>query len=142
MNTRTFKATQPCDKIFALIGLALDINIKFIDYEKSFADVQIELAEICMGKQQSWDPMLFSFVDETHHSDKLPSWVPDWTSGGPLQSPFAATFYDGQPIPNLQQNWRITLNAVSVLEFSNPLKASENYIVLKLSQSRIMFQNN
>jgi len=142
IGTRAFKATQPCDKIFALIGLASDMSINFIDYKKSIADVQIQLAEICMGKQQSWGPMLFSFVDRMRHSNELPSWVPDWTCGGPTQGPFAATFYEGQPIPNLQRNWHVTSNAVSVLEISNSSEALENYIVFKSSQSQIMFQKN
>jgi hypothetical protein len=139
METRMFKATQPRDKIFALVGLASDISPNFIDYEKSPADVQIEFAKMCMHMQQSWGPMLFSFVDWKHHSDELPSWVPDWTSGGPIQGPFAATFYHGRPIPNPLENWRVTSKAVCSPEISNPSKASENYIVLKPSRSHIMF---
>jgi hypothetical protein len=46
MDTRMFKATQPCDKIFALVGLASDISPNFINYKKSPADVQVEFAEM------------------------------------------------------------------------------------------------
>lgn len=73
IDTRIFKATQPCDKIFALVGLASDISPNFINYKKSLADVQIELAKMCMYTQQSWGPMLFSFADWKHCSDGLPS---------------------------------------------------------------------
>jgi hypothetical protein len=142
MYTRMFKATQPHDKIFALVGLASDISTNFIDYKKSPSDVQIELAKMCMHKKQSWGPMLFSYVGFKHLSNGLPSWVPDWTSSSPMQLPFAATFYQGRPVPNLLENWHVTSETVSLFEISNPAMASESYVFFKLSRFHNLFKNN
>jgi hypothetical protein len=47
-----FKATLSHDKIFALISLASDLDLdfldKFIDYDKPLVDIQIELAKVYM----------------------------------------------------------------------------------------------
>jgi hypothetical protein len=88
-ETKMFQATLPHDKIFALVGLASDLDPdfldKFIDYDKPLVDIQIELAKVCMENRLSWGPTLFSYVDAQHQSNELPSWVPDWTRGGPAQ---------------------------------------------------------
>ena len=45
VSTRAFKATDSRDKIFALIGLASDLDSEFIDYHLSITDIHIRLAK-------------------------------------------------------------------------------------------------
>jgi hypothetical protein len=91
MHTRMFKATQPCDKIFALVSLASDISLNFINYKKSPADVQIELARMCMRTQQSGDqchsPL---WIGNTILTSYLPGFQTGkrWSNAGPLCSYF------------------------------------------------------
>ncbi|KAK0611308.1 heterokaryon incompatibility protein-domain-containing protein [Immersiella caudata] len=96
-NTRGFHATDPRDKIFAVVGLAGDMNRDFVetfvDYDKSLDEVQTELAAWFLTKYRRRDSLLFSYVEATGHSDSLPSWVPDWTGEGMFQGSLAATWY-------------------------------------------------
>jgi hypothetical protein len=47
-NTRMFRATELCDKIFALVALSSNVGTKFIDYDKPIPTVQNEaLKSVC-----------------------------------------------------------------------------------------------
>ena len=82
-ETKTFQATDPRDRIFAPVGLASDLHPEFVrsfvDYGKSLADIQTELAIWLLRHQIGVGSFLFSHVKSTGHSDFLPSRVPDWT---------------------------------------------------------------
>lgn len=114
-ETKMFQATIPHDKIFALVGLASDLDPdfldKFIDYDKPLVDIQIELAKVCMEHQLSWGPALFSYVDAQCQSNELPSWVPDWTRGGPTQRSLCDGFCHQNT--GRQIKWQLDSNNVS-----------------------------
>jgi hypothetical protein len=76
--TRALQASDPRDKIFALVGIASDMSCDFIDYRKSFAEVNTEII-----KQGLEDPEikalglhLLSYVRNDGSTGILPSWVP------------------------------------------------------------------
>jgi len=119
-NTRTFQATDPRDKIFAVVGLASDLDPAFVetfvDYEKTLVQVQTELAVWFLRQNRRAATMLLSYVEAVGHSDLLPSWVPDWTGEGLSQCSLAATYYsyeDFMAMPNPVVNRRIISNSVS-----------------------------
>lgn len=122
ITSRVFKATEPRDRFFALVGFCSDVDNIFIDYNKSIEDIQLEIAKCCMLNPNSWGCMTFSYVDRKHHSQHLPSWVPDWTSGGPIHAPLAGSYYayrvGNTPVPN----WEFLPNNVSSGFFRDLLK--------------------
>jgi hypothetical protein len=82
--SRSWRATEKKDKIYALCGLANDVGSDDLDikpeYSKSvrFEDVYRETAENILRKSSSLD--LLSIRRVTHNSkSQLPTWVPDWS---------------------------------------------------------------
>ncbi|KAJ8117395.1 hypothetical protein OPT61_g1386 [Boeremia exigua] len=81
--TRCFKATEPRDKIFALIGLAEDIAEDFVDYSKSYKDVVQELSHMVLdGRIPTTSGSILDLLTciTRDEEDDLsgPSWVVDW----------------------------------------------------------------
>jgi hypothetical protein len=113
-RTKAFKATDPRDKIFALVSLSTDLGTGFIDYNKSLADVQIEIAKIGMQGHIYEGAMLLSFVDMDHHSSDLPSWTPDWVSAGNVRAALASALYANHGHPLWMQEWKFTPDNVSL----------------------------
>lgn len=83
------EATKPQDRLYALIGLAADINLEEFppDYEETPYQTDVRFGEKLVEKGQGMD-LLF-------HATKLPfevrnlalpSWVPDWTRRRSLES--------------------------------------------------------
>ncbi|PVH96925.1 hypothetical protein DM02DRAFT_598384 [Periconia macrospinosa] len=81
-----FQATNPSDKIFALIGMAQDDmnELLEVDYTKSTADVYIDAAEYVV--QFGTFPTHMLAIAGTGYGrniDDLPSWVPDHSFNRP-----------------------------------------------------------
>jgi starch phosphorylase len=83
ISTRYFDATDPRDKIFALVGLASDIDESFVDYSKSYEDVIRELSHMSLdGRIEATAGCvldLWSFITRKEDDNITePSWVVDW----------------------------------------------------------------
>jgi hypothetical protein len=148
-NTRMFKSKDPRDRIFALVGLAShfdpDFAKRLVDYNKSFRDVQIELAMWLLEKQRRTESMVLSYAGDTgqQQRDSLPSWVPNWSGGTSsiYTCPLAATYYtydDIASMPNPLVDRRFISGtvsqcapspAVNVLTASSPLPGTPRDIV-------------
>lgn len=82
-RTRNFDATDPRDKLFALLGLTrgLSADLTVADYKRPVRDVFLELAETAITRSHSLDiTSLGSSPSSTYSTDGLPSWVPDFSS--------------------------------------------------------------
>lgn len=76
--SRDFMCTDPRDKVYALLGLASDLNILQIqpDYARSPAEVFINTALRILQTGSNLD--LLNHVGNAKEIE-LPSWVPDWS---------------------------------------------------------------
>ncbi|KAI4940484.1 hypothetical protein J4E86_010864 [Alternaria arbusti] len=80
--TRWFDATDPRDKVFALVGLTSDLDKSFVDYSKSYEDVMKELNIMLLDG--GIEPTMGSVFDiwslltrEEDEEITEPSWVVD-----------------------------------------------------------------
>ena len=78
----TRQATDPRDKVYALLGIAKDVNHSLLvpDYSKSISQVYKQLVEYFVIQDQILSVLRLSQRIQQH---QLPSWAPDWSS--PLQ---------------------------------------------------------
>jgi hypothetical protein len=80
MDTRSYRATDPRDKIFALRGLCntAEADLVMPDYETSVDTVFTSFAKECINQANSLD-LLTAVCDPFWRGTRhLPSWVPDW----------------------------------------------------------------
>ena len=77
-NLRSFGATDPRDKIFALLGVASDARALGLspDYRKSCEEVYSEVA-LALIRSGHYDPL--SLKDSSKQIVGLPSWSADWS---------------------------------------------------------------
>jgi hypothetical protein len=76
-HTMSYLATDPRDKIFALLG-CYSSNI-VPDYTKSVGDVYCEMAREWVNYGKNLDVLVFSCLDPGQvNAPRLPSWVPNW----------------------------------------------------------------
>ena len=92
---RHCEATDPRDKVYALLGLASDIpsDAEFgPDYASSVAQVYQDLVRFVVTKDRNLDILRACQTPRPEH--KLPSWVPDWSVAVPLQvlQSFSSTY--------------------------------------------------
>jgi Heterokaryon incompatibility protein (HET) len=106
MLSRSRRATEKKDKIYALCGLADDVGSDDLDikpeYSKSVRveDVYRETAENILRKSSSLD--LLSVRRVTHNSkSQLPTWVPDWS----VPDSWAGMFLPGAPEKSGYKHW-------------------------------------
>ena len=88
------KATEPIDKVFALIGIAKqDAPLEsLIDYRRETDDVLLDLANYLLDTGKLLDVLDLAGIGRSGRSAGLPSWAVDWTmmvAGMPLNSSFA-----------------------------------------------------
>ncbi|KAK3390038.1 heterokaryon incompatibility protein-domain-containing protein [Podospora didyma] len=77
---RSRKATDPRDKVFALLALAKDTSLR-PNYFFNTADVFIEAALESIRSTKSFSVLALSEMGLKFRQD-LPSWVPDWSASG------------------------------------------------------------
>ncbi|EMT69299.1 Heterokaryon incompatibility protein 6, OR allele [Fusarium odoratissimum] len=75
-------ATEHRDRVFALLGLAVDVDKLGIepDYEKSTEGVLTETARALIEESGRIDVLCFSQFPKLPELSLLPTWVPDWRS--------------------------------------------------------------
>ncbi len=80
MWTRGCGATDPRDKVFALINISLGERDRWpaIDYTVSVADLYCRVAEVWFRTQPSRPLQFLTCVTGSADAPDLPSWVPDW----------------------------------------------------------------
>ncbi|KAK3313175.1 heterokaryon incompatibility protein-domain-containing protein [Apodospora peruviana] len=76
--TRSFKATDPRDKIYALLGLARQKDIVVPDYSKLVDQVFTEFIFRLIQSEQSLNCLMFNRA-LTNTDQKWPSWIPNPT---------------------------------------------------------------
>lgn len=92
-KTRDFDATDPRDKVFALLSMTrgLSAQVAVADYNQSVERVFIDLAETAVNRSLSLD--ITSYKAPATPSDlesttlRLPSWVPDFSRKGASPMP-------------------------------------------------------
>ncbi|KAB8267889.1 heterokaryon incompatibility protein-domain-containing protein [Aspergillus minisclerotigenes] len=72
------EATDPRDKVYALLGLAKDKPTVEPNYAASERDVFVGTALDIISRSKSLDVLTGDFTMKNNHA--LPSWVPDWSS--------------------------------------------------------------
>jgi hypothetical protein len=158
-DTRLSRATDPRDKVYALIGLLSPedkMNV-LVDYSESVASVYNRTAVAIMRRERSLRAL--SAVQPVDHkqcrqygpqSDEMPSWVPDWSRDTALFSLGLSNMflepYDagGRPACGLNFDERngcrqlhclgITFGVVDVVGETFPVKATEDEVVSVLNK--------
>ncbi|KAB8223957.1 hypothetical protein BDV33DRAFT_200003 [Aspergillus novoparasiticus] len=72
------EATDPRDKVYALLGLAKDHPTVEPNYAASELDVFVDTVLDIISRSKSLGVLMGDFTMKSNHA--LPSWVPDWTS--------------------------------------------------------------
>ncbi|KAG5807736.1 hypothetical protein H9Q74_008094 [Fusarium xylarioides] len=81
-SVSTTHATDPRDKIFALIGLAGDRAYGIVpNYTKSEAEVFADFARAVIRTETNLDILDYSYVEDPECPERLPFWAPRWHSG-------------------------------------------------------------
>ena len=86
-------SSDPRDKVYALLGLANDQGthqMASVDYSKSVEAVYLECAQFLVRNGNGMVMLALAGIsqrrEETDLKLSLPSWVPDWSGGGPNYS--------------------------------------------------------
>lgn len=81
--TRNFEATDPRDKLFALVGIACDLGEDFVDYSKNLNELATELSRRFLSgslkAMTSQLDILACITRPNGEGEDMPSWVVDWT---------------------------------------------------------------
>ncbi|KAN0114550.1 Heterokaryon incompatibility protein (HET) domain containing protein [Hyaloscypha variabilis] len=107
-ETRDFKSTLPCDKIYGILNLTKDSDSVDVDYTTDSSATFQTLAQTQLLKGESINILYHCITPSTPSTLSLPSWVPDWTTRGHVE-PFL--------IRGLEAH--ATLNSTPLLHLSN-----------------------
>ncbi|KAL6411762.1 hypothetical protein AUP68_04136 [Ilyonectria robusta] len=85
---RGFKASDPRDKIFALLGFASDGSIIAPNYQLPISALYTEHFARLLRTSGNLNLLRHCFLHEGNSQQGIPSWVPDWShSGIPVSMP-------------------------------------------------------
>jgi hypothetical protein len=131
-ETRDFKSTLACDKIYGILGLTKDRESFDVDYATDSSLVFQRLALTHLMQGESID-ILYHCVPPSIPSElHLPSWVPDWTTRGHVE-PFlirglkANTTLDSKPKLRFGENGKVlhitgkVLDKIATIEEFRPI---------------------
>jgi Heterokaryon incompatibility protein (HET) len=83
---RTLQVSDPKDKVFGIVGLALDCGETSIpiSYDDTVSSVYVKAVKFLIAKYGSLDFLRFASIieDRPRCEDALPSWCPDWNVSG------------------------------------------------------------
>jgi len=91
-------ASDPRDKIYALVGISIQRSTFPIDYSSSVRDVYMDLARTVITESQSLDIIYVVKKIEPLNEHGLPSWVPDWSGQAYLEQSFADEYMQWYPV--------------------------------------------
>ncbi|XPS94541.1 hypothetical protein M3J09_003852 [Ascochyta lentis] len=79
-KSRNCSATDPRDKVYALLGLT---NLKFssqfpVDYSLTTSEIFTKLAVHCITEMGRFDVLQHCHNTEVSHLEMVPTWVPQW----------------------------------------------------------------
>ncbi|CCT74973.1 uncharacterized protein FFUJ_11047 [Fusarium fujikuroi IMI 58289] len=103
-KTRDYDATDPRDKVYAIIGLLNQSGYKsplMVSYRVTVEDLYIQVAKIMQKDSETLDVMSQVEVEPLTHQGiryGLPSWAPDWTVRSSNKSMYGSAQY-----PRLKQ---------------------------------------
>ncbi|KAI4274215.1 MAG: hypothetical protein LQ337_004094 [Flavoplaca oasis] len=129
---RHCEATNPKDKVYALLGMASDMpdDADFKpNYAKPVAEVYQDLVEFIVTKDRNLDVLRACEISGPEHD--LPSWVPDWSRASSYQALYS--FASTHPIKASGNSVAV----IRILEDSSTLVAQGVYvdIVIEISDS-------
>lgn len=80
-ETRSAQATDPRDKVYALLGLAQGEKsiMPQPDYSISVRDTYLKVAKYWFHVKSGNDLTFLNYVQGRNEANNLPSWVPDWS---------------------------------------------------------------
>lgn len=78
IETTAFQSSDPRDRVFAIVGCLQSFPDHLVSYEKTLADVLVDVALCETDEEESKLSLLrgLCYVDKLHQD--LPSWVPTW----------------------------------------------------------------
>lgn len=86
-NYRHYKATDPRDRVYALLGLTKESTQSLaVDYSLDLAEVYLQVAEYCLAHEDTLE--CFGYWNAALRDPAMPSWVPDWRIPG-IRHPLA-----------------------------------------------------
>lgn len=89
-DVRSCKASDPRDKVFAILGIVSDAKAAFpddsLDYDRSVSSIYTQAARFLFDHENNLR-VLCEALDTREVNKDLPSWVPDWS-----QAPWELSF--------------------------------------------------
>ncbi|KAF5652147.1 heterokaryon incompatibility (HET) domain protein [Fusarium sp. NRRL 25303] len=105
-KTRDYDATDPRDKVYAIIGLLNQSGYKspiMVSYQITVEDLYIQVAKVIQQGSETLDIMSQVEVKPLTHQDirsGLPSWVPNWTVRSTYKSRYGNAQYPRSKQPD------------------------------------------
>lgn len=83
LKTLTAQATDPRDKLFAMVSLCNDIGTEFIDYKQDHRKVLLAFAIQQFKAKMPYIETFLSFAQSFKRTDGVPSWITCWFASEP-----------------------------------------------------------
>ena len=104
--TRDFKASDPRDKVFALLSFFYEKHKILVDYNKTVIDIYIDFTKTQLETSKDLRVLSLTEGRENKTWKGLPSWVPDYSvNPGPSVGVFKGTIFT--PSLHLEPEWDI-----------------------------------
>jgi hypothetical protein len=137
--TRQYKATDPRDKVFAVIGIVTNVDSIPVDlkpdYGLSTEEVYLSVAMHNLEKLKNLELLAHAGTNSTSQNPKCPSWVPDWIHSNEYRAVLAPTAAktkfcsagDSQPTLSISADKKILTIRGAVIDIISHLDHSVMY---------------